>query len=226
MPIEYLAIALVEGAGAEVGVGVDLGARRRRARLRRHVLVVGPTLQADLLGVRVARAVAVLEERELLLVEVAGGGLDGVRHGEICEATREFRSAASAEQKKKERENARREGEAHTVTHEPAPPQAPPRSAAAPSRRLRPPTALRRYMPKFATPNTQTRGRPKSVSDIAKRFSPDQPQHLRNACHSASSTPKMAPIIEPREASNTVFGAASTVVLEAIRRASRSTGRR
>ena len=66
-------------------------------------------------------------------------------------------------------------------------------------------------MPKFATPNTQTRGRPKSVSDIAKRFSPDQPQHLRNVPHSASSTPKMAPIIEPREASNTVFGAASTV---------------
>ena len=66
-------------------------------------------------------------------------------------------------------------------------------------------------MPKFTTPNTQTRGRPKSVSDIAKRFSPDQPQHLRNVPHSASSTPKMAPIIEPREASNTVFGAASTV---------------
>ena len=60
-----------------------------KGSLRRHVLVVRPTLQADLLGVRVARAVAVLEERKLLLVEVAGGGLDGVRHGEICEANDE-----------------------------------------------------------------------------------------------------------------------------------------
>ena len=57
--------------------------RRRRLRLGRHVVDDGPALLPQLLVVGVAQPVAVLQVRELRLVQVALLGLHSVGHNAV-----------------------------------------------------------------------------------------------------------------------------------------------